>query len=175
MNNNAIRKRHNSYSVAEKVQLVEEFFAKNVNRKNAKKFASSKNISEQTIYDWIRNYKKKAYEKVANTSERKRVKEFVYKPVEDYIDIDLRQQLYKRDKCGLSRLILKEKAASAAKRLLNEELQTKFRASDGFLTNINHKRGLTKVRFRCRAADVDDEEAMKQTAEFRNNLEALLQ
>ena len=41
--------------------------------KNAKKFASSKNISEQTFYDWIRNYKKKAYEKVANISERKRL------------------------------------------------------------------------------------------------------
>ena len=49
-----------------------------------------------TFYDWIRNYKKKAYEKVANTSERKRVKESLYKPVEDYIF--LRQQLYKRVK-----------------------------------------------------------------------------
>ena len=58
--------------------------------------------------------------------------------------------------------MLKEKAVSAAKRLLNEEFQNKFRASDGFLTNIIHRHGITKVRLHGIAADVDDEKAMRQ-------------
>ena len=101
-------------------------------------------------------------------SKMKRIKKTLYPGVEkkliDYLTI--RGEQYKRDKCGVSWLLMQEKCLAWGKELGYEN----FTASSGWLQKVMNRHGFSRINLHGEANDMDDEERRLLMIPFRKKL-----
>ena len=85
--------------------------------------------------------------------------------------INLRTEKYKRDKCGLSWMLLKEKTMKWGNELGLEA----FQASNGWITNTLRRYGITRVTLHDEANDLTDEDVEKVMTPWRKELKDLIE
>lgn len=60
--NNRKGRKHNSVNISLRLELVKLFFEENPSGKNKRAFAQAHNINEQTLQNWIREYKSNKFD-----------------------------------------------------------------------------------------------------------------
>jgi hypothetical protein len=84
--------------------------------------------------------------------------------------IQLRNEHYQRDHCGLSWLYLREKAKVYANQMLSDEERVKFKASPGWLSNVLRRHDIVGVNLQGESGEVDPAKAEQAMAKFRKDL-----
>ena len=102
---------------------------------------------------------------------RERTKKFVQVEERLINYINLRTEEYKRDKCGLSWMLLKEKTLKWGKELGLEASQ----ASNGWITDTLRRYGITRVTLHGEANDLTDEDVEKVITPWRKELKDLIE
>jgi DDE superfamily endonuclease/Tc5 transposase DNA-binding domain len=167
------QKSKRSYSQAEKANFLIKFRQLPAKEQVMKKFAVKEGLNPNTFGDWVREFKDtEAIDPAILADNRKKVKVEKYANVNAKIIeyIDLRRRLYQRDKCGVSYMLLKEKALDIASKVLDEELKSQFTASNGWLHYLLKRSGYLKVNLHGEGGEVNVEEAEQQMKVFRKKL-----
>ena len=89
--------------------------------------------------------------------------------------IELRRQLYNRDKCGLSFLILKERANQIAKKELSADRYKSFKSSNGWLSKVLERNNFVGIKLHGEGNKISEEEATNAMTKFRANLSDIMQ
>ncbi len=97
--------------------------------------------------------------------DRKRDRVGAYLPVEEKLlkYIELRSQLFVRDKCGLSYLYLQEKARHFAKQLGFDET---FKASNGWISNVLRRGNKKSVALHDEGTEMSPEMQVQNKTKF---------
>ena len=127
------------------------------------------NIPKSTFGSWKSDYKENKLISIPGDNHRFRNKSSEFRPVEDELVkyINRRNELYKRDKCGLSWLVLKTKAREIADRIIP---LVQFSVSDGWISSVLKRNDLIRHSLHGEAAEVDEAVAGPAMAKFRNDL-----
>lgn len=157
------------YSVNEKIAFVRRFHEQ---RCSAAEFCRINNLIERTFSDWVIAFERNQLKEVINGDNVFRVKTCRFATIEqrlvDYIK--RRAALYQRDKCGLSWLILKNKALQVAQEVMPD---VSFNASAGWLQKVLIRNGFVGVTLHGEANEIDDLQAAVDMREFRARLDQL--
>lgn len=140
------------------------------------KVAERHGISRDRLNKMIDSYKKGKLSAEGNIN-LIREKEGKFAPVKHRLlaYIECRQRNYAFDICGLSWKLLQQKALDIAQSCLSEELYRNFKASSGWLHYVLKANNVVGVTLHGEKNEMNDDEAERIMATFRNELDAFLQ
>jgi len=120
--------------------------------------------------------KLKAYKegKLSDSNDQKRNRSGTYLQVEEQLlrYIELRSQLYIRDKCGLTYLYLKDKALQFASHLGHND---SFKASNGWLSNVVRRGKKISIALHGEGMDMSPEMQAEKSKKFVEQLNACME
>ena len=120
---------------------------------------------------WILEHAKGSLNAVTNPS-RKRIRLSEYIEVEKKMVeyLELRRERFITDKCGLSWLILQDRAAKFADETLSPEDRECFKISPGWIRNVLNRNNFINVKLAGEAGDVNPLEAEASMRKFRSEV-----
>ena len=165
------RQAYTSHRLVDKLKHVRDF--QNSSGMSMDQYCRLHNLSKSTLSTWKKAVDTgKLHEKLQGLTEKMRDVSGEYEEVEKLLVayINLRNERYEKDHCGMSWIFMHEKALQFAQRVLDKESLAKFKASDGWISRVLKRNDLVGVRLSGEAGEVNTEEAEKAMFTVRKQI-----
>lgn len=167
----------NSYKVNIKSDHIRAWQDSGLSKAN---YAKINKLPESTFREWTRsieqiNENRSKLPRGGSTVSRVRTPNFLAVENEIVSYLDKRYRLMFRDKVGMSRGYLQEKAKELAEKLLTAEEYSDFKASSGWLTNVLKRNQFVGMNLHGEANECNPQESDALMKVFRKELSELME